>query len=155
MPEQGRPQTGTYLGIDYGRKAIGVAVGQTLTGTARPLETLKAERVSHLWLSLERLVRDFEPDGFVVGIPVPMETSQEHNPLIDEIHEFNHQLYATFGLPIHTMDETLSTRASQSRYYEERTRRSGDFRRVKDQMAAALILESWLAQPKHREVPGE
>ena len=152
MPERVRPATGTYLGIDYGRKGIGVAVGQALTRSARPIETLKTTAETHLWQSLRRLVRDFDPDGFVVGVPLPMEDTPKDNPLIDEIAGFNQRLSSEFGLPVHVMDETLSTRASQSHFHELRPRRSISFRAVKDQMAAALILESWLLQTNPQDL---
>jgi putative holliday junction resolvase len=143
MPE--RRGSGTYLGIDYGRKGIGVAVGQRITGTARPLETIRVTHKDHVWNGLERLVKAWLPDGFVVGTPVPLDESQSKNPMIEEIAGFARDLEERFGLPIHFMDEALSTRESQSLFYAERPKRSVDFRKVKDQMAAALILETWLS----------
>jgi putative holliday junction resolvase len=143
MPEQ--RGSGTFLGIDYGRKGIGVAVGQRITGTARPLETLRVTHMDHVWNGLERLVKTWLPEGLVVGTPVPLDESQPKNPMIEEIARFARDLEERFGLPVHFMDEALSTRESQSLFYAERPKRSVDFRKVKDQMAAALILETWLS----------
>lgn len=143
MPESAG--TGTYLGIDYGRKGIGVAVGQRYTGTARALETIRAKNEEHVWMSLGRLVKTWLPEAFVLGTPVPLDASQVENPMIKEIARFKGDLETHFGLPVHLMDEALSTRESQSLFYAERPKRSVDFRKVKDQMAAALILETWLS----------
>ena len=145
MPDSRDQGSGTFLGIDYGRKGIGVAVGQKRIGTARALETIRATRREHVWSRLSLLVKTWVPEGFVVGTPVPLDENQPKNPLIEEIALFCSDLEARFGLPVHLMDEALSTRESQSLFYAERPKRSVDFRQVKDQMAAALILETWLS----------
>jgi len=49
MPDPFSQGSGTFLGIDYGRKGIGVAVGQRIMGTARPLETIRATHREHVW----------------------------------------------------------------------------------------------------------
>lgn len=151
MPEGVRRGSGVFLGIDYGRKAIGVAVGQRLTGTARALETIRATNPDHVWNALALLVKTWLPEGFVVGTPVPLDPDQAPNPLIDEIAGFAKALENRFGLPVNLMDEALSTRESQSLFFQDRPKRSIDFRKVKDQMAAALILETWLS---HTASPG-
>ena len=145
MPDPLSQGSGTFLGIDYGRKGIGVAVGQRMMGTARALETIPATNREHVWNSLSQLVKTWLPEGFVVGTPVPLDENQPPNPLIAEIGLFCTDLEARFGLPVHMMDEALSTRESQSLFYAERPKKSVDFRKVKDQMAAALILETWLS----------
>lgn len=145
MPDPLSQGSGTFLGIDYGRKGLGVAVGQRIMGTARALETIRATNREHVWNRLSQLVTTWLPEGFVVGTPVPLDENQAPNPLIEEIAKFCSELEARFGLPVHLMDEALSTRESQSLFYEDRPKRSIDFRQVKDQMAAALILETWLS----------
>lgn len=137
--------SGTFLGVDYGRKGIGVAVGHRMMGTARALETIRASNRDHVWSRLSALVKTWLPEGFVVGTPVPVDENQPKNPLIEEIALFCGDLESRFGLPVHLMDEALSTRESQSLFYADRPKRSIDFRKVKDQMAAALILETWLS----------
>ncbi len=61
MPDPLSPGTGTFLGIDYGRKGIGVAVGQRMMGTARALETIRATNREHVWNSLSQLVKTWLP----------------------------------------------------------------------------------------------
>ncbi|HAZ42180.1 MAG TPA: Holliday junction resolvase RuvX [Methylococcaceae bacterium] len=145
-------RSGTFLGIDYGRKGIGVAVGQRMMGTARALETIRATNRDHVWNCLSQLVKTWLPEGFVVGTPVPLDENQPKNPMIEEIALFCNDLEARFGLPVHLMDEALSTRESQSLFYAERPKKSVDFRKVKDQMAAALILETWLSHTANQGV---
>ncbi len=145
MPDPLSQGSGTFIGIDYGRKGIGVAIGQRMMGTARALETIRAVHREHVWNRLSELVKTWLPEGFVVGTPVPLDENQPKNPLIEEIALFCSDLEGRFGLPVHLMDEALSTRESQTLFYSERPKRSVDFRQVKDQMAAALILETWLS----------
>lgn len=145
MPDPLSQSSGTFIGIDYGRKGIGVAIGQRMMGTARALETIRATHREHVWNRLSELVKTWLPEGFVVGTPVPLDENQPKNPLIEEIALFCSDLEGRFGLPVHLMDEALSTRESQTLFYSERPKRSVDFRQVKDQMAAALILETWLS----------
>ena len=59
----------TYLGFDFGMKRIGVAVGQTVTKTAKALFTLAAKNGTPDWQIIEALTKEWQTDGFVGGIP--------------------------------------------------------------------------------------
>lgn len=142
MPEGGSFAGGTYFGIDYGRKGIGIAVGQRISQTARPLATLTPQGFDH---QLAQLIGEWQPAALVVGLPLPLEASAPENPLIEEIRAFGDRLQQQFGLEVHWVDEALSTRACETLFYEQPRRKSTDFRKVKDQMAAALILETWFS----------
>lgn len=133
---------GTLLGFDFGTKAIGVAVGQTVTGTANALTTLRASSGQVPWEAITDLVETWSPAGFVVGMPEPYRT--EHNPISAAIEKFCRRLEGRYHRPVFTMDETLSTRESEALFYEARSWRSTRFVDVKDALAAQLILQSWL-----------
>ena len=59
--------SGTLLAFDFGTKSIGVAVGQRITGTARPLTALKANDGTPDWNLIERLLKEWQPDDVIVG----------------------------------------------------------------------------------------
>lgn len=130
----------TLLGFDYGPKKIGVAVGQTLTGTASALETVRAQGQRPDWKRLERLIREWQPDALVVGLPFNMDGSEE--AWSERVHRFCRQLQGRFGLAVHLIDERLTSLEARRRL------RIGE--QVADErldaMAAKLILETWLTE---------
>lgn len=136
-------QSGTYLGFDFGNKHVGVAVGQTITQTATGLESIPALVKQPMWDAITKLVELWKPRGFVVGLSYQEDGSE--NPITPLTLKFCRQLQGRYGLPVYTMDETLSTRESKTLYYQSRAKQSQKFGAVKDIMAAQLILESWLA----------
>lgn len=133
----------TYLGFDYGERRTGVAIGQRVTGTASALETIRSDTHQALWSAIARLVRTWEPTAFVVGVPYPLEEGAE-NPLIPIICHFCAELKQRYQRPVFTFDEALSTKESQEIFYRERSKRSVQFQDIKDELAAQLILQTWL-----------
>lgn len=148
-----QPRTATYLGFDVGTKKTGVAVGQRITGTATGLETLRSQNRDALWHDIARLVRTWQPAAFVVGVPYPIEPTTERNPVIGMILAFCRELEARHQRPVHVMDEALSTRESQTLFYSQRSKKSVRFADIKDELAAQLILQTWLDHTASRE-PG-
>lgn len=134
----------TFLGFDFGEKKTGVAVGQRITGTARALETIRSHTPEVLWRGVGRLVDAWEPVAFVVGVPFPIVETTEKNPVIDLIKTFCRDLERRYQRPVHIIDEALSTRESQTLFYTQGHRKSVAFRDVKDEIAAQLILQTWL-----------
>lgn len=149
MPETSPKRQGTYLAFDFGAKHVGVAVGQRLTCTATGLETLSAIRSQTLWDGINRLVEAWQPCGFVVGLCYQEDGGE--NPIMPRILRFCRQLEGRYHLPVYTMDETLSTRESESLFYAGRTKRSTHFLAVKDTLAAQLILQTWLEHSAQQE----
>jgi len=140
------------LGFDYGARAIGVAVGQAVTGTARPLAVLlgsprpgggsRQRRLEPDWPVIERLIREWRPDALVVGIPHT--DAGEDYPVTAQAEAFRRDLSARFGLPAWPADERCTTAAARSEMRE----RGGRGTRRSDALAAALIVEGWLAAPQ-------
>ena len=143
------PKQGAYLGFDFGHKHIGVAVGQRLTGTATGLETIPTVSNETRWKAINRLVETWRPCGFVVGLSYREDGNE--NPITPLILKFCRQLEGRYGLPVYTMDETLSTVESKSLFYQSRTKRSTGFGAVKDILAAQLILQTWLEHVVQQE----
>lgn len=133
----------TLLAFDYGKKRIGVAVGQELTCTATALETLPAKDGKPDWDAVSRLVDEWHPDAFVLGLPYNMDGS-EHE-LATEIRRFGNRLNGRYNLPVFYMDERLSSLEA------ERLLKQGSAKKIKqkgliDQLSAQIILQSWLNQ---------
>ena len=86
--------TQTLLGFDFGMKRIGVAVGQTVTQTARPLTTLKAVNGTPDWRAVEKLIGIWQPDAIVVGIPLNMDGTEQ--PISHSARQFSAELHQRF-----------------------------------------------------------
>ncbi len=127
------------LGFDFGAKRIGVAVGQSVTGSARPLKTVRARNNKPDWPGISELVSAWQPTGLVVGLPLNMDGTEQDTT--DRARRFGRQLEARYRLPVHFVDERLSTVEAQARL---RTRGRPDDEL--DPVAAQLILETWFTQ---------
>lgn len=125
---------------------MGLAAGQTITATATALPVIRARDGEPDWDALDKAVRQWRPDAFVVGMPYNMDGSE--NAMTVKATQFMAQLEDRFGLPCHAMDERLSTREARdlSRANAERGGRKFNDRALVDSYAAQLILESWLAE---------
>ncbi|MGA2083940.1 MAG: Holliday junction resolvase RuvX [Terracidiphilus sp.] len=131
-----------YLGLDVGSRHIGVAVSDELGLTAQPVLTLERRRNRREDLrSLGRLCRRFGVAGIVVGNPLHL--SGEVSPQTVKTQAFAAELGELTGLPIHLWDERLTTREAHQILYEAGHARQ-QHRRVVDQVAATLILQSFL-----------
>ena len=128
----------TYLCFDYGAKRIGVAVGQTLTGTATPLETIKVINGTPDWDKISGLVQQWQPHALVVGLPYCMDDSRQ--AITDSAEKFIRQLEGRYQLQVFQAEERLTT-------YEARNRIKKD--RGLDPVAAQIILESWLHEKQN------
>jgi putative Holliday junction resolvase len=136
------PKPPRYLAIDVGTKRIGVAVSDELGLTAQPVLTLERQRNPREDLrSLARLGRRFAVSGIVVGNPLSLDG--QLTPQAARIQAFASQLGELSGLPIHLWDERLTTHAAHQLLYESGHARQ-THRRVVDQVAATLILQSFL-----------
>ncbi len=140
---------GTLLGLDFGEKRIGVAVGESATRLAHPLETVHAEANEARLAALERLVGEWRPVGFVVGLPRHPDGAPHEVARLAS--RFARRLAARFGLPVAFVDETLSSQEAASRLREAGRRTTG--RGALDAEAAAVILQSYLDDPARSGTP--
>ncbi len=138
-----------YLALDVGSKRIGVAVSDELGLTAQPVLTLERRRNPREDLrSIARLCRRYAVAGIVVGNPLKL--SGELSPQAAKTQSFAAELGELTGLPIHLWDERLTTHEAHQLLYEAGHARQ-DHGRLVDQVAATLILQSFLDQ--HRGQP--
>ena len=126
------------LGFDYGTHKIGVAVGQSLTGTATALTTLGMVNGKPDWDRIAALLGEWRPQALVVGHPFEMSGREANNA--EGAKRFARQLHGRYHLPVHLADERLTSREAWSRLGSEASKNPT---RV-DAFAAKLILETWL-----------
>lgn len=130
----------TLLGFDFGTKSIGVAVGQQLTGSARALTALKAQDGTPDWKLIEKLLKEWQPDYVVVGLPLNMDGTEQE--LTARARKFANRLHGRFGVRVELQDERLSTVEARADLFER-----GGFRALQkgqvDSQSAVIILEDW------------
>jgi putative Holliday junction resolvase len=138
------------IAFDFGLRRIGCAVGDTLTRRARPLDTLVRRDLNSLlqaeWQALLKLVRETGARQIVVGQPYNVDGSR--HPLSDAVDAFVLEVTQRFALPVQRVDERYSSLEAEEtlRQLREQGQRRGKIKKTDvDSMAAALILERWLA----------
>ena len=139
--------TETLIAFDFGEKRIGIAIGQTVTCTAAPLETIPVRGTRPDWNAIDRIIRAWKPDALVVGLPLNMDGTDQW--ITARARRFANRLHARSGLPVHLADERLSTREAWTRLIESGSRRGGP-----DPVAAQVILEGWFAEHDAGRVEG-
>lgn len=124
----------TLLAFDYGVRKIGVAIGNTLTRRARPLEILVSATREQRFQAIARLVQEWQPDRAVVGLPLTLDGGEQYASL--RCRRFANQLRGRFGLDVELVDERhTSVQAQQMR---------GSSAPDDDAVAAAIILQRYL-----------
>ncbi|MGL4859224.1 MAG: Holliday junction resolvase RuvX [Enterobacteriaceae bacterium] len=130
----------TIMAFDFGTTSIGVAIGQEVTATARPLSALKANDGKPDWLQVQKLLQEWQPNLLVVGLPLNMDGSEQL--LTAMARKFAARLHGRFGLQVELHDERLSSVEARSRLFTEGGYRALNKGRV-DSTSAVIILQSW------------
>ena len=131
----------TVIAFDFGTRRIGVAIGNTIVGVARPLTTIDAAESAARFAAIAALIDEWRPDRLVVGIPVHADGSE--HPMTQRARRFARQLGGRFKLPVALADERYTTQAAASKL--EGAGEGGRRGRAKrDEVAAQLILQAWL-----------
>jgi len=131
----------TLLCLDFGLSNIGVAVGNTLTREARPLTILSAVNGKPNWDAIVALIEEWQPSALVVGNPI--DESGLATELSKKAYRFARQLNGRLQIDVLLHDERYSSKEAKSRAREAGHR--GDYATHPiDDLAASIILESWL-----------
>jgi len=131
----------SIMGFDFGLKRIGLATGQTITGTATPLCTLQAINQKPDWANIAAQIEQWHPDALVVGIPYL--TDGGESDITRAARNFSRQLEQRFKLPVYTIDESYSSYAAEQLLKAD-IKLSKHNKHEIDKMAAAMIVQSWL-----------
>ena len=136
--------SGVYLGFDFGYKRIGVAVGQTVTHSAKPLNIIPAKEGVPDWQLVARIIDQWRPKALIVGPPTCIDGKEQYTTAAAK--NFSIQLAERFALPVHLVDERLTTVEARAEMFAQ-----GGYRKIKnspiDSIAACIILEQWLNDP--------
>lgn len=136
----------TVMAFDFGARRIGVAVGETMLGTAQPLATIDEAANERRFAAIDRLVAAWHPGRLVVGLPRHVDDG-EHE-FAARCERFARQLNGRYRLPVEFADERYSSCVAAMQL-------PGDKRKNKarlDAAAAAVILQAWLANHDERRV---
>ena len=147
---QDEPAPRRLLGLDVGDKRIGVAVSDALGLTAQPILTLHRGNPRDDLRSLRRLARKHDCVAIVVGNPLHL--SGERGRQAAKVQHFAQQLGELSGLPVHLWDERLTTNEAHQILYAAGRPRT-EHRAVVDQLAAVLILKSYLETRRDAHTP--
>lgn len=120
----------SFLAFDFGTRRVGVATGNSLLRSARPLKTLQQQGDAR-FAAIGALLKEWQPDALVIGVPFHPDGAEHRNTLL--ARRFGRQLHGRFGLPVHEVDERYTTTEALS-----------EGARDADAAAAALILDQYL-----------
>lgn len=137
----------TLLAFDVGARRIGVALGNTLSGTARELGVLDVREAGPDWPRLDQWCKEWRPDALVVGDPATLDGGDQ--PARQRARAFARDIARRYGLPVHAVDERSSSVEAARRFAAGRaagTRKRHQAEQI-DALAAVIILERWLADP--------
>jgi len=133
----------TVLGLDYGKKRIGVATGQTITNTSTPITTLLQVDGSPNWDGIQEQIRQWNPDALIVGIPYHLDGTESE--MTKTVEQFCVQLEKRTSCPVYRVNETLSSYEAEAAL-KQTTKITQQNKGEIDKMAAAIIVQSWLDQ---------
>ena len=139
----------SIMSFDYGKKRHGIAMGQRITQTANGITCISAKDGKPNWDELDKIVQEWQPDAFVVGLPLNMDGSP--SDMSKRANKFSNRLHGRYGKPSFTIDERLSTFAAkeQAKDLGHRGHYKSD---PVDEIAAQIILQTWLEEnPLHSD----
>lgn len=120
------------IGFDYGLKRIGVAIGNAVTKESRPLKIIPWKTNEEKWREVQKLIKEWEPDGFIVG--VPCHSDGRENTMTKPCKTFGRQLKGRFNKPVYFVDERFSSVEAEATHPESE---------FIDDEAASVILQQW------------
>ena len=140
----------TYLGFDYGKKQIGVAVGHGESRMAHALDTVSARQERPDWDHITRLIEEWRPSALVVGLPLNMDDSE--NDMTRAAKKFGNRLQGRYNLPVHMVDERLTSVMAKNTLQEAGVRYQRRATYI-DKLAAQAILQAFLDERDTRHAP--
>lgn len=135
------------LAFDFGTQRIGVAFGQSVTGTASAVTVLKAQDGQPRWNEMAQIVAQWKPDVFLVGLPYNIDGTVSE--LLGRAEKFARRLQERFDKPCYGMDERLSSREAIERLVEANTAKTVKKTAI-DHIAAQIILENWFNEIRRK-----
>ena len=135
---------GTLLAFDFGTKRIGIAIGNSLSGTARPLTTLSGEKNEQRFAAIAALLAEWQPAALVVGLPCNDDGSPHE--MTQLCRRFANRLKGRFNLPVILVDERYTSAAASSELNAAGVHGIRQ-KPLLDQYAAQQILQAYFDEP--------
>ncbi|TNH43511.1 Holliday junction resolvase RuvX [Photorhabdus luminescens] len=133
----------TIMAFDFGTRSIGAAIGQEITGTARALTSFKATEGIPNWQQIEKLLKEWQPDLVIVGLPLNMDGTEQLVTV--QARKFANRLHGRFGVQVQLQDERLTTVEARAHLFDRGGYKALSKGKV-DATSAVIILESWFEQ---------
>ena len=132
------------MGLDVGSKTVGVAISDPLGFTAQGVEIIKIneEAKEFGFDRLGELVKEYQVDKFVVGLPKNMNNTE--GPRVEASKAYGDKIKEIFNLPVDYQDERLTTVQAERMLVEQADVSRGKRKKVIDKLAAQLILQNYL-----------
>ncbi len=134
------PQSGTILAFDFGKKRIGVAIGEGECKLAHPLTTINSIETKQRFFAIEQLIEEWQPTFLVVGLP--MHTDGTEHELTHLSQRFARRLAGRFNISVALQDERYTTITASSALHEAGIHGKKQ-KPVLDQIAAQQILQAF------------
>jgi putative Holliday junction resolvase len=135
------------MAFDFGTRRIGVASGQEILGTGQAVAMLPARDGVPEWGQIEALLKEWQPDLVLVGLPLNMDDTE--NDMCARARKFGKRLHGRFHVLVEMVDERLTSFEAKGEVMAQGGSRDYGQHGVDDR-AAVLILETWFNQQ-----PGE
>lgn len=133
----------TIIAFDFGTLSIGIAIGQEITATARPLTAIKAKDGKPNWSDIEKIIQEWQPELAIVGLPLNMDGTEQ--PISNQARKFANRLHGRFGIQVTLHDERLTTIEARAQLFNQGGYRALNKSKI-DSISAVIILESWFEQ---------
>lgn len=143
---------GIYLGFDYGKKHIGVAVGNQETRIAHALATVTSRNDQPDWEHITRLLQEWQPCALVVGLPLNMDDSE--NTMTQAAKKFGNRLQGRYNLPVHMVDERLTSVAAKDTLLQAGIPYPRRLSKI-DKLAAQALLQAFLDERETPHAPND
>jgi len=143
MPDTIPDRIQQLLAFDFGTKRIGIATGQRLTNGTQALSPIAARDGVPDWGQLEKIINEWQPDAFVVGLPLNMDGTPSE--MSNRAAKFARRLEGRYQRPAYTQDERLTSYEAKGMVIEQGGNRDFGENSV-DGLAAQLILQSWMSE---------
>ncbi|WP_343189429.1 Holliday junction resolvase RuvX [Buchnera aphidicola] len=127
------------LAFDYGTKKIGVAIGQKITKTARPLKKITFKNNKIKWIKISKLINEWKPKKIIIGLPLTLKGKKQNITIITK--NFAKKIKKKYNIKIILHNEILTTKLAKS--YLLKKKKKKYLKNDIDSIAAVFILESW------------
>ena len=143
MPDLKTSQS--IMAFDFGTQKMGIAIGQSSIESANPLPLFVMKDGIPDWNQLLKLVKEWQPNLFLVGLPLNMDDSESE--LSARARKFARRLRHQTNIETLMVDERLTTREARDEL--EQYQSQGRAKKLAaDSIAAALFIESWYRNPE-------